>query len=723
MKQVLLNSGRALVEEVPAPLVEPGTVLVRVSHSCISVGTEMYGLVSSGTPLWKKALKDPWKVRKALELVATRGIGHTTSVVRGELNAGSPTGYSATGEVIAVGEGVMEFEPGDRVACAGAQCAHHAEIIRVPVNLSVPVPEGVSAAAASTVTLGAIAMQGVRRAEPTLGETFVVVGLGILGQITVQLLRANGCRVIGMDLDNGRVDLAESLGMDHGVRPDSEVDVGSVARLTGGVGADGVIVTAAAPDKGLLSTAFKMCRRKGRVVLVGDVPIQIDRADIYRNELEFLISTSYGPGRYDERYEEGGLDYPVAYVRWTENRNLSEYLRLIADGRMDVEPLIGATYPLDEAPRAYEELKGGDRPLTAVLEYPVDEGKAPVATRMPNPKVSPGRSADGRIRLALVGAGGFAKGMHLPNLQSLSDRYRLHAVISRTGANAQAMANQYEAAYCGTDVEQVLADDEVDAVLIATRHHLHGDLALRALQAGKHVLVEKPLALTAAETDAIEAFYRDRAEGPVLLTGFNRRFSPHARRIQSLLAGRSNPFIANYRMNAGHIPADHWVHGPEGGGRNLGEACHIYDLFTFFTGARVETVQAVPMRPATGFYRRDDNFTALLGFDDGSVCSLTYTALGSTEFPKETLEVFSDGRVLRLDDYKQTQIIGAPAKGVSTKMQDKGQRDELVAFADAVQGRSDWAIPLWQQLQATRVALDVQEQLQGAGLDNGDHGG
>lgn len=368
MKQVLIRQGRAVVEEVPAPLVEPGTVLVRVDHSCISVGTEMSGVRASGTPLWKKALRQPEKVRRVARLALSEGVSRARQAVEGQLGQAAPTGYSAAGTVLEVGEGIDDLLPGDRVACAGAQHAHHAGIVRVPRNLVVPVPDGVGFPAASTATLGAIALQGVRRATPTLGETFVVVGLGILGQLTAQLLRANGCRVVGTDLDRARIALAASLGMEAGVHPDDGDDVEQVARLTDGIGADGVIVTAASPSDAILATAFRMCRRKGRVVLVGDVGLHLDRADLYPKELDFLVSTSYGPGRYDRNYEERGLDYPVGYVRWTENRNLAEYLRLLAEGRVRVEPLVERVYPVAEAAEAYAALDApGPRPLAVLL--------------------------------------------------------------------------------------------------------------------------------------------------------------------------------------------------------------------------------------------------------------------------------------------------------------------------------------------------------------------
>ena len=712
MKQVLIRQGRAVVDDVPAPQAEQGKVLVVVSHSCISVGTEMSGISQSATPLWRRALKDPWKIRKALEMAAGRGVGHTARVIKGEMEAGSATGYSAAGTVIAVGDGVQGFVPGDRVACAGAQCAYHAEYINVPENLTVSIPGALGFPEASTVTLGAIALQGVRRASPTLGETFVVVGLGILGQLTSQLLKASGCRVIGLDMQKDRVELALALGMDLGLAPDEGDAEVKVFQYTGGLGADGVIVTAASGNDTLLTGAMHYCRRKGRAVLVGDVPISLDRADIYRKEIDFFISTSYGPGRYDQGYEEHGMDYPPAYVRWTENRNMDEYLRLLAGGQVQVEPLVNAVFPLSEASIAYSRLSDGlHKPLMVLLEYPNEGTQAPPLTRIENRRLSTSKRADRRIRLAVVGAGGFAKGMHLPNIQALSDEYHLRAVVSRSGHNAQVVARQYEVAYSTTDAEAVFSDADVDAVLIATRHHLHADLTLRALHAGKHVLVEKPLAMTAEELDRIEQLFVDQEQAPVLLTGFNRRFSPHLRPIRELVDKRLNPFIANYRMNAGHIPFDHWVHGPEGGGRNIGEACHIYDLFTALANSEVVSVQAQAITPATAHFRRDDNFVVALGFADGSVATLTYTALGHNDHPKERLELYCDGAVAELDDYRRTQLSGAAGKEVQSVIPDKGQKEELQAFAAAIRGDTGWPIPLWQQLQAMRVAFNVQAQI------------
>lgn len=710
MKQVLIRKGAATAAEVPAPQVGAGEVLVRVQVSCLSIGTESSGLRSSGVPLWKKALAHPEKGAIALKMASTEGLSRTWSLIEQKTGAANPTGYSAAGVVAAVGKDVDDVAVGDWVACAGAQYAHHAEYVRVPRNLCAPIPEAVDWESASTVTLGAIALQGVRRGQPTLGETFVVVGLGVLGQLTVQMLRANGCRVIGIDPDRARIAMAMSLGMEHGQHPE-DGDLEAVARLTDGYGADGVIITAATPSDAVVSSAFNMCRKKGRVVLVGDVGLNLNRADFYKKEIDFLISTSYGPGRYDQRYEEGGLDYPISYVRWTENRNMVEYLRLIGSGHVQVSPMVDARYPIAEAEAAYAAIRDGEKPLLALLTYPPAEFPEAAPTRRLTLQATP-RLGNDRIRIAVVGAGGFARATHLPNLKTLSDQYCLRAVVNRTGYTAKAVGEQFGANYVSTDSEEVLADPDVDAVLIATRHNSHGTLALAALRAGKHVLVEKPLTLSEDELQALEEFYNVPANTtkPILLTGYNRRFSPYALRLKALVANRTTPFIFNYRMNAGYIPRDHWVHGVEGGGRNLGEACHIYDLFTFLADAEAVAVSAHAIKPATAHYGRNDNFVATISFTDGSVASLTYTALGHKDHSKETVQLYVDGKVAVLDDYRTLTVHGANKHSLKTRQQDKGLLTELQCFAAGIQS-GEWPIPWWQQLQTSRLCFQIEEDI------------
>lgn len=713
MKQVLIKQGQIIVEDVPAPQVQPGAVLVQVMASCISIGTELSGIRQSGEALWKRALRSPEKVKKAIQMAAERGVLETLNHAKGKLAAGSATGYSAAGVVLEVGAGIDDLRPGDRVACAGAQCAHHAEVICVPRNLTAQIPDGLDFHAASTTTLGAIALQGVRRTAPTLGESFVVIGLGILGQLTCQILKANGCRVVGIDVLEERLRLAETLGLDVGVRTDEGASIEQVMRRTDGIGADGVVITAASPSDELVSTAFQMCRKKGRVVLVGDVGLNLRRSDIYQKELDFLVSSSYGPGRYDRRFEEEGLDYPVAYVRWTENRNMAEYLRLLEEEKVKVGSLIGAVHPLAEAAKAYAEAQAEtNRPLMVVLSYPHSDA-ARQSTVVVNP--APSRPKPGAAGVALVGAGEFGKAVLLPAFRSFPQFFSVTSVVSRVGANALATAKACGANQATTDYHQVLKDPEVDAVVIATRHHLHASMVMEALHAGKHVFVEKPLALTGEELESIRTFYRNREVGegtPVLMTGFNRRFSPHVQRIRELTERRSSAMMLEYRMNAGYIPLDHWVHGPEGGGRNRGEACHIYDLFGYLTGSRVVSVQAKAIRPGTGHYHAADNFMATMTFEDGSLASLLYTALGSREYPKEHLEVFVDGKVLMLTDYRQVTIAGATARGTQTASAEKGHQQEVEAFGRAVQAGGPWPIPLWQQLQATEISFEVDRCLQ-----------
>ena len=706
MKQLLVRSGKVFLQEVPAPLAGPKNVLVRVDRSCVSVGTEMAGVKMSGLPLYRRALKQPHHVKRVVQLMRDQGIARVYKQVKGKLDAGLPTGYSAAGTVIAVGSEVDGIAIGDRVACAGAGVANHAEVIDVPVNLCVLVPEALSFDLAATVTLGAIAMQGVRRTQPTLGETVVVVGLGILGQITAQLLSANGCRVIGTDVDPRRIAVAVENGMDIGINPKDGDLVERIIKLTNGLGADAVVITAASPSSDILAQSFQACRKKARVVIVGDVGLNMARSDIYAKELDVLISCSYGPGRYDPVYEEEGADYPLSYVRWTENRNMQEYLRLLAAGRVRLDNMLHEPFPIDRAEEAYGKLSGdGEKPLLVLLKYPPREGVLSRTLQVTEPT-----PVDGRIKMALVGAGGFAQGMHLPNLQKLKDKFDLRTVVSRTGLSARGAAERFGIANAATDYQTALDDPQIDLVLIATRHDLHAEMTLAALNAGKHVFVEKPLAMTEKGLEAIEAFYATNPSGPLLMTGFNRRFSPAVVAAQEAMKNRVSPMIVNYRMNAGYIPSDHWVHGPHGGGRNVGEACHIYDLFNALTGSQPVDVHACTIVPQSDHWRRDDNFVATVRYADGSVCTLTYTSMGSKNFPKERADIFVDGKVLVLDDYKQLSVTGGSGgwKGMTIE---KGQMEELKALAEALKAGSRWPISLADQVSATRVSFAVQKQL------------
>lgn len=712
MKQVLIKAGEASVVEVPAPGVGDRNILVAVEFSCISSGTEVAGLVNSGVPLYQRALRQPQNVALAFRLMKEQGISRTVKQIRGMLNAGQSTGYSATGRVIEVGREVEGFAPGELVACAGAGIANHAEIIDVPVNLAVKVPRGLDLRDAATVTLGSIALQGIRRASPTLGETFVVSGLGILGQLTAQMLKMNGCTVIGVEPGEERRRLADENGIDFTLDPGEGDCVERIMNLTEGLGADAVIITASGDSSGIISDAMRSCRKKGRVILVGDVGLQLRREDFYVKELDFLVSTSYGPGRYDPYYELQGNDYPIGHVRWTENRNMQAYLKALSKGDVRLANLKGGEIPLDEVGQAYGGLKDGSlKGLVHIIKYPGGTKRESRVTSLPVARL---RGA--KVGAALVGAGEFAQGSLLPNLLKLRRHFHLQAVVSQRGSNAMAVARQYEAGKASTDIAEVLGDPEVDLVLIATRHHLHASLALNALKAGKHVFVEKPLALSRHELESIKEWFKSRLATPLLMTGFNRRFSPPVEAVRALLQKRVSPLMINYRMNAGYLPLSHWVHGEEGGGRNIGEACHIYDLFNHLTGSQWLSVKAECIRSSSAKWAHNDNFVATVAFADGSVCNLIYTALGDRSYPKETMEIFFDQRVITMTDYRVVEEAGKSRPVWSSKTSRKGHLEEFSVLASALTQGGEWPITLDDQMAAMEIAFSVEEALrQGAG--------
>jgi predicted dehydrogenase/threonine dehydrogenase-like Zn-dependent dehydrogenase len=706
MKQVLVKKGRAYLEEIPTPRVSDNGVLVKVMYSCISAGTEMTEVNESGKSMIKKAYEQPEKIRKALNLLKDKGIGGVLGKVK-EMEEGKPTGYSASGIIIGIGKNIRDLKAGDRVACSGAGCANHAEFIDVPRNLVMKMPGELSFEEASTVALGGIAFQGVRRAEAKIGEIIVVVGLGIIGQLTVQLLNLCGCRVIGIDIDERRLQIAGVSDCEALINSKEKNVVKEVENITEGKGVDAVIITAASNSDEILSQAFKLCRRKGRVVLVGVVGSVYKREDMYAKELDFLISTSYGPGRYDPVYEEQGIDYPYAYVRWTENRNMEEYLKLASEKKLKLNCLIEKIYEINEAASAYEILKSTEnKPLIVLLKY--DE------TGLDNLKnavyFSPANiPREGLINVAVIGAGSFAKSMHLPNLQKLSNLYNIYAIMSRRGTNARAIAAQYGASYATTDYNEILNDPKVDMVMICTRHNLHAEMAIKAMKSGKAVFVEKPMALTEEELkEVLETLEETKVPYTV---GFNRRFSKYAEEAKHMIKDRVNPIIINYIMNAGYVPLDSWVHTNEGGGRIIGEGCHIFDLFNFFTESRVLNISINCMEPKTKNLSTRDNVVVSVKYEDGSLCTLTYTSIGSSEFDKEFCQIFYDGKIIIIEDYKRLKCFGVNHAALESNLPDKGQYEELLAFASTIKGDENTAIPLWQLEQATRLALVTDKEM------------
>jgi predicted dehydrogenase len=705
MKQVLIKSGAAELLDIPAPSVDPKSILVSVDHSCISVGTEMSNVRLSAMPLYKRALKQPENVLKVVQSIKDNGLKSTLSKVRGKLDFGSPTGYSASGHVVAIGDQVSGFSIGDFVACAGAGIANHAEIINVPVNLAVKVPQTLSLLEASTVTLGAIAMQGIRRLNPSLGEAIAVVGMGILGLIAAQILKANGCQVIAIDPNAKRLQFSKDCGADLTIHPFDEHYEGIVKNFTNGYGVDGVVITAASPSDEIIHQAALATRKKGRIVLVGDVGLGLKRADFYQKEIDFLISCSYGPGRYDPYYELEGQDYPLPYVRWTENRNMEAYLALLSQKKIVIPDQ--HIFDVHDVKEAYASLQQGDSsPLSVFLRYNRTQEERLVSKINLQNDVS-----KGNIKFAIIGGSSFVQSIHLPNIQQLGN-CSIHAVMSRTGTTASAIAQQFKATYATTNYDDVLKDKDVDAVLISSRHNLHGSQVLSGLRSNKAVFVEKPLATNHEELSEIEEFYNKTSKPPLLMTGFNRRFAPIMQVLKSKLQGRKTPLIVNYRMNAGFIPKDHWVQTYEGAGRNIGEACHIYDLFNFLTGSIQTQVSANSIRPQSSHWLKNDNFVATISYADGSVATLTYTSLGSKECPKERMDVYVDGSVFVMDDFKHLESYSNKKRELfSSNSVDKGHKNEMKAFLQALQ-TGVWPISLQDQIQATQISLLVEDQIQ-----------
>lgn len=708
MLQAIIKKGIVLAEEVPAPLVSDGSVLIQVSASCISAGTEMSGVINSGKPLIKRAMEQPAQVRKVLNMAKSVGISKTLAKIKGTLDAGNPTGYSISGVVVGLGKGVSAFKIGDRVAAAGAGIANHAEFVDVPVNLVMSMPREISFRDASTVTLGGIAMQGVRRADLRVGEFCVVTGAGILGLLAVQLLRLSGVRVATIDLDQQRLSIAQQLGAEITLDPKSENVVNAIENWTGGYGADTVLFTAATSSSEPLSESFRMCKKKGKVVLVGVSGMEIKRADIYTKELDFIISTSYGPGRYDRSYEEKGIDYPYAYVRWTENRNMTEYLRLVASGQVDLSDMIDKAFPISEVTDAFASLQSERKPLMVVLDYDSDSDED-ISGKQKTILQSPAKSSTGEIvKVALVGAGGFATAMHMPNMEKLGSKFKLWAVMSRKGHQAKAVAKQFGAQYATTDYEEILKDEEIDLILVATRHDSHASLTLRGLQSGKHVFVEKPLATNLEELASLKDFYQTQESPPHLFLGFNRRFSKYAQEIKKHTDGRINPLLIHYRMNAGFIPLDHWVH--ESGGRIVGECCHIIDLMTFFVGGKVISVSCENVNPTNDRYSSADNVSIILKYEDGSVANIQYFSVGNKDIGKECMELHFDGKSLLMEDYKKLSGYGLSVKEVSSNLSEKGQFEELLAVHDKLAAKTDeMPIELWDIFQTTEVSLLVND--------------
>ncbi len=704
MKQVLqdLRTGRTEVADVPCPAVGSGQLLLRSKCTLVSAGTERM-LVDFGRAGWlEKARQQPDKVRMVLAKIKTDGIVPTLEAVLNKLGQPLPMGYCNVGEVAAVGPGVRGFAIGDRVASNG----RHAEMVAVPVNLCAKVPAPVSDDSAAFTVLGSIALQGIRLAQPTLGETIVVTGLGLIGLLTVQLLRAQGCRVLGIDFDAQRLELARRFGAE--AVDASTVDVvAAAATFSRGRGVDAVLITAATESNEPVRQAAQMCRKRGRIVLVGVAGLELSRADFYEKELTFQVSCSYGPGRYDPTYETDGVDYPVGYVRWTEQRNFEAVLDMLAEGRLDVQALISHRFALADAESAYALVGSPEPSLGILLDYPGGDAE-PLRTVGFTVNAPGGGAPSARSpAVSFIGAGNYATGALIPAFKRAGAALR--AVVSASGVSGVHAARKYGFEEATTDAERVFADPSVGAVVIATRHDSHADLVCRALVAGKHVFVEKPLALDLDELRRIASVYEQvSAAGRrlVLMVGFNRRFAPQVRRIQELLAGVAGPKAFVMTVNAGAIAPGHWTQNADvGGGRIIGEGCHFIDLLRHLAGARIIGQSATKMDAPTG-----DTVTLSLQFADGSIGTVHYLANGSKAFPKERLEIFVGGRVLQLDNFRRLRGFGWPRfKSMNLWRQDKGQHECARAFVDAVKSGSAAPIAFDELIEVARVTIAAEE--------------
>ena len=682
MKQVYTSKSGAVVMETTEPGLGRGSVKIKVAFSCISAGTEMMAYKGANKSMLQRAIDNPGQVKQVIDIAMQQGLKKALGKVESSMDKLGSSGYSVAGEVVEVGAGVTEFKVGDLVSAGGAGHALHAEYVVVPKNLVVHVPEGLDLKYASMGTVGSIAMHGVRRADLRLGEYGVVVGCGLMGLLAIQMMKASGVKVACTDVNPSRLNLAKELGADKTINSAEEDPVLAVRNWTGGYGADAVLFTAATRSSEPLSQSFKMCRKKGKVVLLGVSGMEIDRGDMYKDEIDFIISTSYGPGRYDPEYENKGVEYPYAYVRWTENRNIYSFLELIRDGKINIEKIAPVVYPVDKAGEAFEGVKNDPgKHIITILDYGIGES----GQRSKEVVISQQRKVDKNIvTIGLIGAGSFAVSTLLPIIAAHPEKFRLKTIVNRSGDKALNAARQFKAEKCSSDQNDIFNDPEIDLVMICTRHNNHADLVLKGLQAGKHVYTEKPLAISLEQLDSIKAFYKEN-EGktvPALMVGFNRRFSKAANEIKRLLDKRTAPAFIRYRMNAGFIPADAWVHGD--GGRIIGEGCHLVDLMQYLMGCEVVDANAAHFKPKAGIYLSEDNRFLTLEFEDGSVAEIEYFSCGNKALPKEYMEVHWENKSIVMDDYKLLTGYGVKVNSCKSAISQKGHEEEWLALYDAL---------------------------------------
>jgi predicted dehydrogenase/threonine dehydrogenase-like Zn-dependent dehydrogenase len=696
------KSGEVSTYDVPAPELRPGGLLVRTHYSAISAGTERATLELSSKSLLAKAKARPDLVKQVIEYARQNGVKAAYEKVHAKLDTLTTLGYSCAGEVNSVADDVHEFRVGDRVACAGGTYANHAEINFVPRNLAARIPSHVSSAAASLTTIGAIAMQGVRQAEVGIGEAVAVIGAGLVGVLTIQILRAAGCRVVAIDLAPERVKRAADFGAHLAVAANDPALVSRIKQFSK-YGVDAAILTAATDSAEPADIAAEILRDRGRIIVVGAVGMGVSRSNMYMKELSLALSRSYGPGRYDPQYEEGGIDYPIGYVRWTERRNMEAFLDLLATGQIDVKPLLEHRYPIDEGAKAYADLKNGL--YTAILEY---KGASEVSQRIASAVVATRPRLGDEVRVGCIGAGSFASSVIFPNLRSVKG-VCLQSVgtISGAGAVSAKRAFKFQTA---EQPSELLNNPNVDSVVILTRHDTHVTYTARALQAGKPVFVEKPLAIDREQLAQLQEVYAAQLQAgraPFVMVGFNRRFAPFTERIRQFFAGRREPMMVHARINAGYIPRDHWVHTQ--GGRIVGEFCHFVDWARSVIGSPIHSVAATGLPDGTQYV--SDNIAVTLTFADGSVANLLYLANGDRGIPKEFFEVFCQGAIARLHDFRTLELARNGKIQKFKSLQDKGHRSELRLTIEAIRDGRPSPISFEELVEVTKVTFLVHDGL------------
>lgn len=705
MKQLLQNlkNGKTTVEDVPSPALRPGMALVQTAASLVSAGTERMLVEFARQSVLGKARSRPDLVKQVIERARREGLIASIQTAFKRLDQPMALGYSSAGTIVGLGSGMTGFKIGQRVACAGSGYAVHAEYAVVPRQLLAPLPKNVDFESAAFATLGAIGMHGLRLAEPQVGERVAVIGLGLLGLITIQIAAAAGCQVFGIDIDAARVRLAASLGFQAVTRPKAVV---AGQAFSAGRGFDAVLICADTSSNDPVELAAEIARDRGRVIAIGVVGLNIPRRSYYEKELSFINSRSYGPGRYDASYEEDGRDYPLGHVRWTEGRNLESVVELLASGTLKVAPLITHRFPIDKAAQAYALITGGRREpyLGVLLTY--------AATRVAVSEKIVFKAPDSRpsaVSLGVIGAGNFAEAVLLPAVRKAGGM-QLVGIASLGGLHAQHAARKFGFSYAAPSVDELLGDQQINTVAILTRHDSHAGLVIKALKAGKNVFIEKPLAINGDQLAAVSKQLL-KAENCLLTVGFNRRFSPLGQILAAFLAGRAEALHAHYRVNAGYLPLNHWTQNPDLGGRIIGEACHFVDFITFLVGAPPISVSALAL-PDRGRYR-EDNVSMTFGFPDGSIGVVDYLSNGDRSFPKERLEVFCAEKVAVLDDFRSLEMLEGGRKKEIRAGQDKGWVDEWRAFAKAIREGGEPPIPYEQLIGVTKATFDAVQALRG----------